>query len=148
MNNKITNKTKQSNSAKITILPSNNIQKPPRILHIDSNITTLIGENVVLQCIASGWPLPSVQWLNSKGLVISNNTLLTLERVTADMDGYYNCTAFNMLGHFQKVYCFSFSLHFCVHTIFCRAFMYPFFKNRTLLLNQCQNSIHPQKQYV
>lgn len=39
-----------------------------------------------------------------KSLVISNDTVLVLEKITADMEGFYNCTAINPLGHIQKVY--------------------------------------------
>lgn len=69
VSNKITNKTKQSNSAEITVIPNNNTQKTPDILHVQSNtnnITALVGENVILYCIANGWPLPTVRWLNSE----------------------------------------------------------------------------------
>lgn len=70
--NKATNKTKQSNSADVTVIPNNNTQKPPEILNIMSNtsITALVGEDVLLHCIADGWPLPTVQWLNSECCVL------------------------------------------------------------------------------
>lgn len=35
-------------------------------LDVSSNITVMSGEKLTLYCPVMGWPIPTVQWLNSK----------------------------------------------------------------------------------
>lgn len=66
--NHILNVIKYSRTALLTVSPPLTGAIPPSFLPLDisPNITAYVGENLNLYCAVMGWPIPTVQWLNSK----------------------------------------------------------------------------------
>ena len=62
----------------------------------------LLGETVILTCVASGNPIPSVMWLKDgaqlMGNVLNKNGILYIKEFSADNTGNYTCMATSMLG--------------------------------------------------
>jgi len=62
----------------------------------------LLGETVILTCVASGNPIPAVQWLKDgaqlMGNVLDKNGILYIKEFSADNTGVYTCVASSMLG--------------------------------------------------
>ncbi|XP_075981850.1 hemicentin-2-like [Anticarsia gemmatalis] len=77
-----------------------NIETP-----IDETIDTMVGQNVELPCRAHGSPQPEIEWMyNSldhklnKQLYSDTPSSLNIQRVQMRDQGYYTCTAHNILG--------------------------------------------------
>lgn len=66
--NNILNVTKYSRTGLLTVSPPLKVAMPPTFLPLDisPNNTICVGENLNLYCAVMGWPIPTVQWLNSK----------------------------------------------------------------------------------
>lgn len=71
--NNILNKTKFSKSAQLTVLQNSKNPVYPQFLPLGDahNITGLVGKNLTMYCIASGWPLPSITWLNNSKFFVT-----------------------------------------------------------------------------
>ena len=74
---------------------------PPEVTIPHQLITVTTGETVFVDCIASGYPLPSVTWLYSNGSsrirVLENNTLVIVNASIYDT-GLYTCVGSSMAG--------------------------------------------------
>lgn len=69
------------------------------------DVTARSGDDVALQCQASGEPVPTVEWLRAGQPVRAGRRLQTLpdgglwlQRVEAQDAGIYECVAHNLLG--------------------------------------------------
>ncbi|XP_078371094.1 uncharacterized protein LOC144654736 [Oculina patagonica] len=77
------------------------IEDPPKITNpLQRNVTVRTGEDLDLNCQASGVPDPIVTWIRL-GRVIKNQTLY-FKRVTASDSGLYLCKANNQAGEDSK----------------------------------------------
>ena len=73
---------------------------------IGSDVTTIAEAKVVLTCVATGIPEPSISWMRGQqqlsshdGIILArNNTSLTLISVTTGDTGLYTCVAANIAG--------------------------------------------------
>jgi hypothetical protein len=73
-------------------------------LDILPNATVLVGENINLYCAVTGWPIPTVQWLNNDSIVISNSSVLQLRNASLHDAGNYTCIAYNSGGRLVQKY--------------------------------------------
>ena len=80
---------------------------PPKILTSEATVFVVQGLSVQLQCTFDGFPVPSITWdfLDGDATVpetnfvyINNLTTLTLSALTGGDNGYYTCSASNLLG--------------------------------------------------
>jgi len=68
------------------------------------NVTgdVLLGESIILTCVASGNPIPSVLWLKDgahlMGNTLDRNGILYIREFSADNTGNYTCVATSVLG--------------------------------------------------
>ncbi|XP_046853940.1 hemicentin-1-like isoform X2 [Xenia sp. Carnegie-2017] len=79
----------------------------PPIIHALKNYTIKKGETLVVNCNATGSPLPDVEW-SKDGQTLTQNILnlvivkspgmnvLTIEKIRVDQGGVYTCTATNL----------------------------------------------------
>ena len=71
----------------------------------------LEGDDVTLECNATGNPVPSIGWImESTGIVVSINSILILSNISRNASGVYQCIAMNSIGNDTKnctvdVYC-------------------------------------------
>ena len=74
-----------------------------------SVVTVQQGQNIKLQCLATGYPSPIITWSRIDGALesgkVNANGSLVLENVKKGDSGQYMCTAKNALG--KKTYSFS-----------------------------------------
>uniref|UniRef100_A0A8B9LXH8 Neurofascin n=1 Tax=Astyanax mexicanus TaxID=7994 RepID=A0A8B9LXH8_ASTMX len=109
---------------------SNTIQqKPPLILQVHtarmaaqiapkfmkpkgtaSSQIGMLGEELVLECFASGVPAPSIKWtkdwepLSMDGMKLENfNKTLRIKKISMDDGGEYICTASNRMGYLDHI---------------------------------------------
>ena len=73
--------------------------------NIGDTINALTNSTVIIDCEATGFPLPSITWTKEdvnlttgEGRIISNNGSLILEQVTKKDAGTYTCKALNTRG--------------------------------------------------
>ena len=70
------------------------------------NRTVSIGQETILRCGVKGYPRPTLQWFfegnpisnESENYMISASGDLTVLKVTADMEGRFQCKAKNQYG--------------------------------------------------
>ena len=70
------------------------------------NRTVSIGQETILRCGVKGYPRPSLEWFfegvsisnESENYMISGSGDLTILKVTADMEGQFQCKATNQEG--------------------------------------------------
>ena len=69
-------------------------------------VTVQQGQNIKLQCLATGYPSPTITWSRTDGVLesgkVNANGSLVLENVKKGDSGQYMCTAKNALG--KKTY--------------------------------------------
>ncbi|KAJ8016747.1 hypothetical protein DPEC_G00010570 [Dallia pectoralis] len=73
-----------------------------------SSQTALLGEELLLECIAAGLPTPVITWtkngdrLNTANMRVKNqNKLLQISKATSEDAGEYTCTARNKIGYLE-----------------------------------------------
>ncbi|MED6262573.1 hypothetical protein ATANTOWER_021862 [Ataeniobius toweri] len=74
-----------------------------QFLQRPSRVTALLGTDAVLECSASGYPTPNIQWRRGEEIIQSWNkkysllagSNLIIRTVTDDDSGSYSCTASN-----------------------------------------------------
>ena len=66
------------------------------------SVSTLVGDNIILQCTANGFPTPDVNWQDSdifsKRVVVYTNGTLVINNATVNDSGKYICLASNIAG--------------------------------------------------
>ncbi|XP_067666988.1 neural cell adhesion molecule L1-like isoform X2 [Haliotis asinina] len=76
-------------------------QVPPKSVYKTVNPQFLIGQVAEMECVFSGFPMPSVQWLdlrkepittNRKYRLVKNNMKLQIINITENDEGIYTCT--------------------------------------------------------
>ena len=60
------------------------------------------GSNVTLFCIVSGFPSPSVSWVNNKSELMEAGNIWRIPNITRNYTGEYNCSASNACGNDTK----------------------------------------------
>ncbi|KAF6090734.1 L1 cell adhesion molecule [Phyllostomus discolor] len=90
------------------------IDRKPRLLfptNASSHLVALQGQPLVLECIAEGFPTPTIKWLRPSGPMPANrvtyqnhNKTLHLLDVGEEDDGEYHCLAENSLGSDRHSY--------------------------------------------
>ncbi|KAF5286836.1 hypothetical protein FQA39_LY00369 [Lamprigera yunnana] len=98
--NSILKKTKRSKPGQLIVLPPITTIEPPKFLSLGlaTNLSAFVLNNITLPCAVTGWPLPTVQWLNDQGILVNNSTVLELHHVTPNSTGIYTCIATNSAG--------------------------------------------------
>uniref|UniRef100_H3D9L5 DCC netrin 1 receptor n=1 Tax=Tetraodon nigroviridis TaxID=99883 RepID=H3D9L5_TETNG len=89
--------------AELRVLPEPGLPRSLQFLQRPSRVTALLGSDVVLECSASGYPTPSIQWRKGEELIQSWSkkysllvgSNLIIRSVTDDDSGSYSCTAAN-----------------------------------------------------
>uniref|UniRef100_A0A3Q3Q0Z5 DCC netrin 1 receptor n=1 Tax=Monopterus albus TaxID=43700 RepID=A0A3Q3Q0Z5_MONAL len=95
--------TRTGTDAELRVLPEPGVSRSLQFLQRPSRVTALLGTDAVLECAASGYPTPSIQWRRGEELIQSWNkkysllagSNLIIRSVTDDDSGSYSCTAFN-----------------------------------------------------
>ncbi|XP_059241900.1 neural cell adhesion molecule L1 isoform X3 [Mustela nigripes] len=90
------------------------IDRKPRLLfptNSSSHLVALQGQPLVLECIAEGFPTPTIKWLRPSGPMPADrvayqnhNKTLQLLNVAEEDDGEYRCLAENSLGSDRHTY--------------------------------------------
>ncbi|XP_012924797.1 neural cell adhesion molecule L1 isoform X1 [Heterocephalus glaber] len=90
------------------------IDRKPRLLfptNSSSHLVALQGQPLVLECIAEGFPTPTIKWLFPSGpmpadrvIYQNHNKTLQLLNVGEQDDGEYHCLAENSLGIARHIY--------------------------------------------
>jgi len=84
----------------------NILTQAPIIVETPRNRTVALGQETILRCRLKGYPEPSLQWFfegnaisnESDNYMISGSGDLTILKVTADMEGEFQCKATNQYG--------------------------------------------------
>uniref|UniRef100_A0A8C9ZIZ4 DCC netrin 1 receptor n=1 Tax=Sander lucioperca TaxID=283035 RepID=A0A8C9ZIZ4_SANLU len=95
--------TRTGTDAELRVLPEPGVSRNLQFLQRPSRVTVLLGTDAVLECSASGYPTPSIQWRRGEELIQSWNkkysllvgSNLIIRSVTDDDSGSYSCTAAN-----------------------------------------------------
>ena len=66
-----------------------------------NNVSALAGENVIVDCRATGHPTPDIRWFRGQQLITSNG-VLTIQRVNLSHVSDYQCVASNAAGTTTK----------------------------------------------
>ena len=75
----------------------------PKVTLRQCSFPVVEGENVTLECNATGNPVPSIGWImESTGEVVSINNILILSNINANASGVYQCIAMNNIGNDTK----------------------------------------------
>ncbi|XP_013386337.1 protogenin B-like [Lingula anatina] len=87
-----------SEPAALRVLPA--VNRPPSIIARPANISVVVGQGAILECLADGDPMPDVQWHREGGQPISSAVSTILGRgnllissVNVSETGVYTCTA-------------------------------------------------------
>ncbi|XP_035524142.1 netrin receptor DCC-like [Morone saxatilis] len=95
--------TRTGTDAELRVLPEPGVSRNLQFLQRPSRVTALLGADAVLECSASGYPTPTIQWRRGEELIQSWNkkysllagSNLIIRSVTDDDSGGYSCTATN-----------------------------------------------------
>uniref|UniRef100_A0AAX7TXB1 DCC netrin 1 receptor n=1 Tax=Astatotilapia calliptera TaxID=8154 RepID=A0AAX7TXB1_ASTCA len=95
--------TRTGTDAELRVLPEPGVSRNLQFLQSPTRVTALLGSDAVLECSASGYPTPSIQWRTGEELIQSWNkkysllagSNLIIRSVTDDDSGSYSCTASN-----------------------------------------------------
>ncbi|KAF7646631.1 hypothetical protein LDENG_00184480 [Lucifuga dentata] len=95
--------TRTGTDAELRVLPEPGLSRTLHFLQRPSTVTALLGTDAVLECSASGYPTPSIQWRRGDELIQSWNrkysllagSNLLISSVTDDDSGSYSCSAAN-----------------------------------------------------
>ncbi|XP_034047679.1 netrin receptor DCC [Thalassophryne amazonica] len=97
--------TRTGTDAELHVLPEPGLIRNLQFLQRPSAVTALLGTDAVLECSATGYPTPSIQWRRGEELIQSWNkkfsllagSNLIIRSVTDDDSGSYGCTAANKI---------------------------------------------------
>uniref|UniRef100_A0A668UMB3 DCC netrin 1 receptor n=1 Tax=Oreochromis aureus TaxID=47969 RepID=A0A668UMB3_OREAU len=94
--------TRTGTDAELRVLPEPGVSRNLQFLQSPTRETALLGSDGVLECSASGYPTPSIQWRRGEELIQSwskysllAGSNLIIRSVTDDDSGSYSCTASN-----------------------------------------------------
>ncbi|XP_053266676.1 netrin receptor DCC [Pleuronectes platessa] len=95
--------TRTGSDAELRVLPEPGLSRNLQFLQRPSRVMSLLGTDAVLECSASGYPTPSIQWRRGEELIHSWNkkfsllagSNLIIRSVTDDDSGSYSCSASN-----------------------------------------------------
>uniref|UniRef100_A0A3Q0S7A9 DCC netrin 1 receptor n=1 Tax=Amphilophus citrinellus TaxID=61819 RepID=A0A3Q0S7A9_AMPCI len=95
--------TRTGTDAELRVLPEPGVSRNLQFLQRPTRVTALLGSDAVLECSASGYPTPSIQWRRGEELIQSWNkkysllagSNLIIRSITDDDSGSYSCTASN-----------------------------------------------------
>ncbi|XP_017158714.1 netrin receptor DCC, partial [Poecilia reticulata] len=95
--------TRTGTDAELRVLPEPGLSRNLQFLQRPSRVSALLGTDAVLECSASGYPTPGIQWRRGEELIQSWNqkfsllagSNLIIRTVTDDDAGAYSCTASN-----------------------------------------------------
>uniref|UniRef100_A0A8C2MPU9 Neural cell adhesion molecule L1 n=1 Tax=Cricetulus griseus TaxID=10029 RepID=A0A8C2MPU9_CRIGR len=99
----------------LRVKPTNSmIDRKPRLLfptNSSSHLVALQGQPLILECIAEGFPTPTIKWLHPSDpmpahrvIYQNHNKTLQLLNVGEEDDGEYTCLAENSLGSARHAY--------------------------------------------
>ncbi|KAK9871248.1 hypothetical protein WA026_011522 [Henosepilachna vigintioctopunctata] len=83
----------KNKTVNLTVLAPLNDEQTVTIIPISLNSTATMGMNISLYCVATGWPLPKVEW-KSDNVVVGNSSILELS-ANRTSTGAYECLANN-----------------------------------------------------
>uniref|UniRef100_A0AAQ5YNP5 DCC netrin 1 receptor n=1 Tax=Amphiprion ocellaris TaxID=80972 RepID=A0AAQ5YNP5_AMPOC len=90
--------TRTGTDAELRVLPEPGVTRNLQFLQRPSRVSALLGTDAVLECSASGYPTPSIQWRrgeeNKKYSLLAGSNLV-IRSVTDDDSGGYSCSASN-----------------------------------------------------
>ncbi|XP_019745976.1 netrin receptor DCC isoform X2 [Hippocampus comes] len=95
--------TRTGTDAELRVLPEPGVNRNLQFLQRPLRVTALLGTDAVLECSASGYPTPSIQWRrgeeviqtwNKKYSLLAGSNLI-IRSVTDDDSGSFTCTAAN-----------------------------------------------------
>ena len=84
----IVNNAAGSDSASTTLYVA-----PYIITPLENRILTMNGSKVIIYCNASGFPTPSLSWVDTFGKEVSNKSLLQFSPIIFGNEGVYHCVA-------------------------------------------------------
>ncbi|XP_075885305.1 netrin receptor DCC isoform X2 [Nelusetta ayraudi] len=95
--------TRTGSDAELRVLPEPGVSRNLHFLQRPTRVTAQLGTDAVLECSASGYPTPSIQWRRGEELIQSWNkkysllagSNLIIRSITDDDSGSYSCTATN-----------------------------------------------------
>uniref|UniRef100_A0A4W6F5W9 DCC netrin 1 receptor n=1 Tax=Lates calcarifer TaxID=8187 RepID=A0A4W6F5W9_LATCA len=94
--------TRTGTDAELRVLPEPGVTRNLQFLQRPSRVMALLGTDAILECSASGYPTPSIQWRRGEELIQSwckysllAGSNLIIRSVTDDDSGSYSCTATN-----------------------------------------------------
>ena len=71
---------------------------PYIITPLENQTLTINGSDVIISCNATGFPIPSVSWVDSLGLEVSTTSLLQFNPISFGDEGVYDCMAKSVIN--------------------------------------------------
>ncbi|GLV44105.1 roundabout 1 [Carabus blaptoides fortunei] len=104
--NVVTKKNRTSVEGRLYVLPTPDTLHPPQLLTVNRqlNITAHMGTQLVLYCVATGWPTPTIRWIYNASAVLGNSSILRISKVNVTNAGPYMCTAQNSAGQTSQIF--------------------------------------------
>ncbi|XP_048041537.1 neogenin 1a isoform X3 [Megalobrama amblycephala] len=98
--------TKTSEEAQLQILPESGEERTLEFLLEPQQVSKVVGESVLLPCVVTGYPTPSVTWMFKEQLIedsmgrfeVLGGGSLQIFNLTEEDAGVYNCLADNVNG--------------------------------------------------
>ena len=71
----------------------------PEIIKPPPNMTVDVGDSILMECVARGFPIPRIRWfLNNKALP-NNGSVVEIAELSLNHTGVYLCVAENVAGN-------------------------------------------------
>ncbi|XP_068686466.1 uncharacterized protein [Montipora foliosa] len=74
------------------------VEFPASVTVENRTVVVKEGDNVTLHCISSGFPRPSVSWVNASNYIVETGSILNLTNISRHIPGF-NCSASNACGN-------------------------------------------------
>ncbi|PFX30360.1 hemicentin-1-like isoform X2 [Stylophora pistillata] len=71
----------------------------PEIIRPPPNLTVDVGDSILMECVARGFPIPRIRWFLNKKPLPYNGSVIEIANLSVQHTGVYLCVAENMAGN-------------------------------------------------